>query len=75
MSRISLRITEEERIHLTVGEFYDIGKNTQEREVTPTEEEQVVLPDDGYLLSRVTVNPIPSNYGLITWDGSVLTVS
>ena len=27
------------------------------------------------MASDVTVNPIPSNYGLITWDGSVLTVS
>lgn len=26
-------------------------------------------------LSQVTVEPIPSNYGLITWDGSSLTVS
>lgn len=26
-------------------------------------------------LSQVTVNPIPPEYGLITWDGNVLTVS
>ena len=24
---------------------------------------------------NIRINPIPSNYGLITWDGSVLTVS
>lgn len=25
--------------------------------------------------SSINIMPIPSNYGLITWDGSVLTVS
>jgi len=25
--------------------------------------------------SDITIAPIPSNYGLITWDGSVLMVS
>lgn len=43
--------------------------------VTPTTETQI-LPTSGKLLARdVTVNPIPSNYGLITWSGSILTVS
>lgn len=27
------------------------------------------------LLSDITINPIPSNYGRIAWDGSTLTVS
>lgn len=43
--------------------------------VTPSAEAQV-LPTNGLrMLDNVTINPIPSNYGLITWDGSVLTVS
>lgn len=43
--------------------------------VTPTRETQT-LHTNGYLMGGdVTVNPIPSNYGLVTWDGSVLTVS
>ena len=30
----------------------------------------------GYVvLTDITINPIPSNYGLIAYDGSVLTVS
>lgn len=24
---------------------------------------------------NIVINPIPSNYGLITWNGSVITVS
>jgi len=43
--------------------------------VTPTQTTQT-LPTAGYLLTEnITVEPIPSNYGLITWNGSVLTVS
>ena len=43
--------------------------------VTPSEETQV-LPTQGMAMANnVTVNPIPSNYGLITWNGSTLTVS
>ena len=38
--------------------------------VTPTEETQT-LPTAGEVLSSdVIINPIPSNYGLITWSGS-----
>ena len=46
-----------------------------EYEVTPSTEEQV-LPTSGKILSQnITINPIPSNYGQIAWNGSVLTVS
>lgn len=43
--------------------------------VTPTRSQQV-LSTSGYTMSGdVTVEPIPSNYGLIAWNGAVLTVS
>lgn len=55
---------------LVGGEPYDGSYS-----VTPTIETQI-LPTSGKLLARdVTVDPIPSNYGLITWSGSILTVS
>ena len=44
-------------------------------EVTPTQGTQVLLTGGKLMDGNVTVNPIPSNYGLITWNGSVLTVS
>lgn len=44
-------------------------------EVTPTQETQVLYTANKAVLSNITVNPIPSNYGLITWNGSTLTVS
>lgn len=43
--------------------------------VIPTTETQV-LPTAGTLVQEdIIVEPIPSNYGLITWNGTVLTVS
>lgn len=46
-----------------------------EYEVTPSEETQTLATDSLYMRGNVTINPIPSNYGLITWNGSTLTVS
>lgn len=48
-----------------------IGETT----VTPSRETQV-LQTAGFSMDRnVVINPIPSNYGLITWNGATLTVS
>ena len=44
-------------------------------EVTPSDTEQVLETDAFYMNGNITINPIPSNYGLITWNGSTLTVS
>ena len=44
-------------------------------EVTPSASEQVLETDQLCMVGDITINPIPSNYGLITWDGSSLTVS
>ena len=52
------------------GDIYDGDYN-----VTPTNEDQI-LPTYGKLMARdLVVEKIPSNYGLITWNGAVLTVS
>ena len=46
-----------------------------ETTVTPSDKEQA-LPTAGlFMKSDVIINPIPSNYGLIEWNGSTLTVS
>lgn len=44
-------------------------------EVTPTQQAQVLATANMSMTQDVVINPIPSNYGLITWNGSVLTVS
>ena len=46
-----------------------------EFEFTPGDEAQII-PVGGYRVSQdITINPIPSNYGKITWNGAVMTVS
>ena len=48
----------------------------QQKTVTPAQAEQTVQADSGYDgLSAVTVNPIPSNYGLITHNGFGIMIS
>lgn len=43
--------------------------------VTPNGTTQTIVPSGRFTTGAITVKPIPSNYGLITWDGSTITVS
>ena len=54
---------------------YNAGDYSGAYEVTPTEETQTLATADKVLSGNIIVKPIPSNYGLITWDGTKLTVS
>ena len=42
---------------------------------TPSEETQTLQTANKTVLQNIIINPIPSNYGKITWNGSTLTVS
>ena len=44
-------------------------------EITPSSSEQTLETGSLYMTGNVTVKPIPSNYGLITYNGSTITVS
>lgn len=44
-------------------------------EFTPTTEAQTIPTDHLVLMDNITIDPIPNNYGLITWDGVTLMVS
>lgn len=44
-------------------------------QVTPSETEQVLPTANTSLASNIVINPIPSNYGLVEWNGSNLTIS
>ena len=57
-------------ISITAGNTY-----TGAYEVTPTQSTQILETNGLKMTDNVTINPIPSNYGLITWNGSTLTVS
>lgn len=48
----------------------------QEKEVTPSAENQTVVYDTGYSgLSKVLVHAIPNNYGLVSRVGTALVIS
>lgn len=59
-----------EAITLANGDAYE-----GDYEVTPSGSMQVLPSANRYLEQNITINPIPNNYGLITWNGSTLTVS
>lgn len=43
--------------------------------VTPSEAVQTLATTELRMTDNITINPIPNNYGLITWNGSTITVS
>lgn len=58
-----------------VKEYVGVQTYTGEYEVTPSSETQTLNTAEMRMTRAVTINPIPQNYGLITWNGSFLTVS
>ena len=44
-------------------------------EFTPSAEEQVAETRNRVLYENIVIRPIPSNYGLITYNGRIITVS
>lgn len=54
---------------------HDLPVYTGQTEITPSEDTQVLQTANRTVLQNIVINPIPSNYGKITWNGSTLTVS
>ena len=90
MEAIDLKVLEQRPIDLGVHDARPVVWGTSEYvpmvttdlpeyegpyEATPTRSTQTFPTSDKAMTRDFTVNPIPSNYGLITWDGSKLTVS
>lgn len=48
---------------------------TGETVVTPTTSMQVLNTELQTLTDNIIINPIPQNYGLVTWNGSFLMIS
>ena len=46
-----------------------------EYRVTPTTEAQTLKTANKLLVENIVINPIPKNYGLITYNGFGITVS
>lgn len=56
--------------YVQVGDWF-----TGDYEATPSDEEHRLLTAGKVLAHDIIINPIPSNYGRITWNGAYLTVS
>lgn len=42
---------------------------------TPSQETQIIPTGHTVLLSDITINPIPSNYGRITYAGGIISIT
>ena len=42
---------------------------------TPSRATQIIAIANKAASENITINPIPSNYGLVTWNGSTLTIT
>lgn len=60
-----------------VGQFTAVYPDsyTGALEITPSAEAQVLPTAHLTMPGNIVVNPIPNNYGLVTWNGSTLTIS
>ena len=73
----TLHVSEDSKSLTIGGQFYaiDAPYYRGDYEITPTQGTQVLEMEGMRAARNVVVNPIPSNYGLITWNGSSLMVS
>lgn len=85
--RVTLHVLQPDSVHLSVGnsggmalavgaEIYSVETPPYEGEyiVTPNENTQTLETRGKRLAQNVIVEPIPSNYGRISYSGSVITV-
>lgn len=63
----------ESGVFMALREAYPVYDGPME--ITPTRQTQVLNTTLKSLIGDIVVKPIPPEYGLITWNGSTLTVS
>ena len=65
-------------LNIGIGAAYHMGRDAPYEgpyTFTPTNETQVVLTASKALSENLVINPIPSNYGLVTYNGATITIS
>lgn len=70
VSAVSIPVTLGAAYQMREGSIYD-----GPYEFTPSQETQYAETADKVLINRIRINPIPSQYGLVTYNGSIITVS
>ena len=76
-STLSLSVNETDGLSLSAGEVTNLGaeKYRGEYEWTPSTESQTIPINGLQAMADITIQPIPNNYGLVTYNGSTITVS
>lgn len=74
-AELTLTVTEEVSLETETVMYLRGDDYTGDYEFTPTEDTQTVPISGKTATQNIVINPIPSNYGLITYNGSVITVS
>lgn len=77
---VRLRVDGPDEVRFTTSEYIPVRVSDAPAYDGPYEVSAAswaqVLPTAGHVMTgNLTVRPVPSNYGLISWDGSTLTVS
>lgn len=66
---------DDESITLDLGNDIAYPTYTGETEFTPTQQAQIVFTSGKVVLDNITINPIPSNYGLVTYHANIITIT
>lgn len=53
---------------------HDLPTYTGQTVITPSDIAQTLATAEKVVASNITINPIPENYGRLTWSGNTLTV-
>lgn len=86
MDDLILRLEDDAGFTLTIDDSVDMTLTLQnygwevptyegETIFIPKQEERIVLTKNKMMLDNITIRPIPENYGLITYNGGIITVS
>lgn len=70
--------TQDVAVSASIGAAYSVSYDAHYEGAyvfTPSAETQVIQTEGLVMEQNVTINPIPSNYGLITYNGSTIRVS
>ena len=68
-------MTDETAFTVSMGEAFLPEEYHGSVDITPTNSVQVIGTQGKLLADDIIIEPIPSNYGLITYNGSYITVS
>lgn len=75
----TVRVNDPPAVAFGTGEYVPYVPRVDEYDgpyaVTPTTTAQTLATRGLLSTADIVVNPIPSNYGLVQWNGAVLTVS